>query len=140
MWLNGMPEEILGLLTEPDAIAEWAPLPFELLELEGDRLRAGTHARVRGGLGGRQLEFDVEIHEAHDGRLALVARGPLSIGAEYVLRPLDGGSHVRASVSVAGQGMFGRVLARTVEALLAAGALRASVARIGRELEPALAA
>ncbi len=135
-----MPEEVLQLLTEPDAIARWAPIPFEVLDLDTDRLEAGTRARVAGGLAGRQLEFDVEILEADDGRLSLVARGPVSIDASYQLRPAGAGSEVRASVSVCGQGVIGRVLAGAVDGLLAAGALRASVARIGRELEPALAA
>jgi hypothetical protein len=85
------------------------------------------------------LEFDVEIHKADERRLSLVAHGPVSIGAEYVLAPADGGSDVRASVSVSGRGLPGVILARAFEAVLAAGALRASVARIGRELEPALA-
>jgi hypothetical protein len=141
MWLAGMPDEILDLLTEPDAIARWAPVPFELLELEGgERLRAGTHARVRGNVAGRGLEFDVEIEQADDGRLSLVATGPVTIDAEYVLRASDGGSEVRASVSVEGRGLLGGLLARSFETLLAAGALRASVARIGDQLEPALAA
>ena len=127
------------LLTEPDAIARWAPTPFELLDLDGERLVAGTRARVSGALAGRQLEFDVEIHEADEERLSLVANGLVSIGAEYLLAPADGGSDVRASVSVSGRGLLGGTLARAFEAVLASGALRASVARIGRELEPALA-
>jgi hypothetical protein len=63
----------------------------------------------------------------------------VSIGAEFLLAPADGGSDVRASISVSGRGLLGGFLARASEAVLAAGALRASVARIGRELEPALA-
>jgi hypothetical protein len=138
-WVAGAPERVLELLTEPDAIARWAPIPFELLDLDGERLVAGTRARVSGALAGRRLEFDVEIHEADEERLALVANGPVSIGAEYLLAPAHGGSDVRAAVSVSGRGLLGRALARAFEAVLAAGALRASVARIGRELEPALA-
>jgi hypothetical protein len=139
MWLAGMPEQVLELLTEPDAIARWAPIGFELMELDGERLQAGTRARVRGSLAGRQLEFDVEIREAHDGCMSLVATGPISIDAEYVLSPSDGGSDVHASVSVSGRGLIGGVLARATEGLLAAGALRSAVARMARELEPALA-
>jgi hypothetical protein len=74
--------------------------------------------------------------------LSLVAHGPVSIGADYDLAAADGGSEVRASVSVRGSGLLGRALARADEAVLAAGALRASVARIARalhEFEPALA-
>jgi Polyketide cyclase / dehydrase and lipid transport len=135
MWLAGMPDEILELLTEPDAIARWAPLAFELVSSDGERLRAGSHARVRGGLAGRQVEFDVEIYEADDGRLSLVATGPVSIDAEYVLRAAGSGSEVRASVSVHGRGLLGGLLARTLDTLLAAGALHASVARLGEELQ-----
>ena len=136
-WVAGAPEHVLELLTEPDAIARWAPIPFELLALDGERLVAGTRARVSGALAGRRLEFDVEIHEADEERLSLVANGLVSIGAEYRLAPADGGSAVRASVSVSGRGLLGGTLARAFEAVLASGALRASVTRIGRELEPA---
>jgi Polyketide cyclase / dehydrase and lipid transport len=136
-WVAGTPEEVLELLTEPDAIARWAPIPFELLDLDGERLVAGTRARVRGALAGRDLEFDVEIHEADEERLSLVAHGPVSIGAEYLLAPVGGGSDVRAAVSVSGCGLLGGILARAFEAVLASGALPAFVARIGRELEPA---
>jgi hypothetical protein len=138
-WVAGAPEHVLELLTEPDAITRWAPIPFELLDFDGERLVAGTRARVSGALAGRRLEFDVEIHEADEERLSLVANGQVSIGAEYLLAPADGGSDIRASVSVSGRGLLGGILARAFEAVLAAGALRASVARIGRELEPALA-
>jgi hypothetical protein len=42
-------------------------------------------------------------------------------------------------VAVSGRGLIGRVLAQATDALLAAGALSAAVAKIARELEPALA-
>jgi hypothetical protein len=141
-WVAGAPEQVLELLTEPAAVARWAPIPFELLDLDGERLVAGTRARVSGALAGRRLEFDVEIHEADEERLSLVANGSVSLGAEFRLAPADGGSDVRASVSVSGRGLLGGTLARAFEAALTAGALRASVARIARELdelEPALA-
>jgi Polyketide cyclase / dehydrase and lipid transport len=132
----GLPEEVLSLLTEPDAIARWAPIPFEVTELDTERLQAGSRARVRGGLAGRNLEFDVEVFEADDGRLSLVASGPVSIDVEYVVTPVPGASDcdVRASVSVSGSGLMGRVLASATDALLAAGALNTAVNRIGREL------
>jgi hypothetical protein len=135
IWLAGRPDEILAILTDPRAIARWAPVKFQLLELDGERLEAGSRARVRGALAGRSLEFTVDVSEAHDGRLALIATGPVSIVAEYLVGALRGGSRVRASVSVAGRGLVGSALARVVEGLLAAGLLRASVAGLGRELE-----
>jgi hypothetical protein len=140
-WVAGAPDEVIELLTAPDAIARWTPIPFELLDLDGERLETGTRARVRGSLAGRSMEFDVAICEAAPDCLSLVANGPVSIGAEYLLSERDGGSALRASVSVSGRGFIGGVLAHACEAVLAAGALSASVARIGRELElqPALA-
>ncbi|HEX3831894.1 MAG TPA: hypothetical protein VHW04_07975 [Solirubrobacteraceae bacterium] len=71
------------------------------------------------------------------GRLSLTASGPIDIDVEYVARALDEGSDVRAQIAVAGRGVRGRLLAAATDALLAAGALRASMARIARELEPA---
>lgn len=137
--VTGLPDEVLALLTEPAAIARWTPVPFELIDLDTDRLVAGSRARVRGRLAGRTLEFDVEVLAAEDERLALVATGPLSIDVEYALRPAAEGSELRASISVRGSGLIGRVIAQATDALLAAGALDLAVSRIGRQLTPALA-
>jgi hypothetical protein len=139
-WLAGPPEEVLDLLTEPDAIARWAPIDFEVVDHRGERLRTGTCTRVCGVLAGRRLELDVDVLDAEDGRLALVANGPISIDVEYVVRPAARGSRLSASISVAGRGLMGRVLAQATDVVLAAGALDVAVGRIGRELEPALAA
>jgi hypothetical protein len=132
----GSPSAVLELLTEPDAIAEWAPVPFEIVSIADRRLRTGSRARVAGRLAGRAVEFDVFVHEASGDRLALAADGPISLDVQYVLRPAPGGSDVRASISVEGRGLFGRVLASATEALLAAGALRVSLDRLGRQLLP----
>lgn len=137
--VTGLPDEVLAMLTEPDAIERWTPVPFELIDLNTGRLVAGSRARVRGRLAGRTLEFDVEVLAANDERLALVATGPISIDVEYALRPAAGGSELRASVSIQGKGLLGRVLAHATDALLAAGALDLAVSRIGRQLKPALA-
>jgi hypothetical protein len=138
--VTGLPDEVLALLTEPDAIARWTPVPFELIDLDTDRLVAGSRARVRGRLAGRTLEFEVEVMAADDERLMLVATGPISIDVEYRLRRATRGSDLRASVSVRGSGLLGRILAQATDALLAAGALEVAVGRIRRQLEPALAA
>jgi len=51
----------------------------------------------------------------------------------YELAPVNGGSEVRASVSVRPSGgIVGRLLAEATSALLSAGALEAAVSRIGR--------
>jgi uncharacterized protein YndB with AHSA1/START domain len=46
------PNQVLALLTEPEAIARWAPIDFELVDFEGQRLLAGDHVRVHGCLAG----------------------------------------------------------------------------------------
>lgn len=130
-------DAILKLLTEPDEIARWAPVPFELAELDGGRLATGSRALVRGRLAGRSVEFDVDVLEAVDERLLLVADGPLLINVDYVLRTTTDGSEVRATVSVRGNGLVGRLLATATEALLRAGALQSSIERLARVLEPA---
>jgi uncharacterized protein YndB with AHSA1/START domain len=135
----GSPADVLELLTDPEAIARWAPVPFEVLALEGRRLRSGGRARVAGRLAGRSVEFDVDVLRVSNEQLELVADGPISPGVRYLLRSTGGGSEIDASVSVEGRGLFGRVLAKATEAMLAAGALRVSLDRLARELEPALA-
>lgn len=139
-WLAGEPDDVLELLTEPEAIARWSPVPFELVDCETERLLAGTRARVRGELAGRGLQFEVDVHEASPARLALVAQGPIAIDVEYRLAPLDCGSQLQAAVSVSGRGLLGGLLARAVETLLAGGALQHALRRISAQLEPALAA
>jgi hypothetical protein len=127
------------LLTDPQEIRRWAPIPFELVEFDGDRLLAGDTARVRGGLAGRTLEFTVDVADASDARLALTASGPIEIDVEYVAAEIPEGSTVRARVAVSGRGLFGRILAQATDALLAGGGLQAAVSRLARELEPVAA-
>lgn len=130
-----------ALLTEPEAIRSWAPIPFAVTTLDGDRLQAGSVALVSGGLAGRSVSFEVEVIEAGEGRLSLIATGPITLDVEYDVRPAAAGSEVEASVSVSGaSGLGGRLLGKATDALLAAGALSAAVDRLGQQFEPALAA
>src|ERR1700750_2620845 len=131
----GTPNDVLDLLTEPDAIARWSPLPFSMDGCARDRLRAGDRVRVGGELAGRSLEFVVRVAQAGGRRRGLTASGPIEIDVEYLVAPAPQGSTVKASVGVAGRGLLGRILARATDALLAAGALHAALDRIGRELE-----
>ena len=129
------PDDVLALLTAPEAIATWAPIPFEVDELDGRCLRAGSRARVSGGLAGRRVAFDVDVHRADAGCLALTAEGPVGLDVEYLVTPTDGGSEVQASVSVRrGDGLLGRVLAQATGALLSGGALDVALGRMTREL------
>jgi hypothetical protein len=132
------PDEVLGVLTEPEAIARWSPVDFQVLDFAGRRLRPGDRVHVRGRLIGRPLEFEVVVREADDGKLALSASGPVRLDVEYLATGCADGSEVSASVAVSGQGLWGRALAHATETLLAAGALRAALDRIAREIEPAL--
>jgi hypothetical protein len=130
------PAAVLHVLTDPGACGRWAPVDFEVDGLRhGDRLRAGSRARVEGRLAGRHVGFDVRVLAADEERLALLAHGPIDLDVEYRLRPVAAGSEVRASVAVRGNGLAGRVLAQATGALLAAGALRTAVSRIAREAE-----
>jgi hypothetical protein len=128
------PDAVLEVLTDPEAAARWAPLPFDVDELAGRRLGRGTRARVSGKLAGRRVGFDLHVHEADDSGLRLTAEGPVGLDVDYQLAPLDKGSEVRASVSVRpGRGLGARLLAEAMGALLTAGALQTTVARVARE-------
>jgi hypothetical protein len=128
------PSEVLDVLTDPEACARWAPVAFEVDELQGNRLHAGAKARVCGRLAGRSVGFDVEVSEAHERGFALRADGPVAFDVAYELEAVEAGSQVRASVSVRpSRGIAGRILAEATGALLTAGALDAAVCRIGRE-------
>jgi len=133
----GEPDEVLQMLTEPDIIARWAPIDFELVDRRYQRLQAGDHVQVRGFLAGRCLEFVVDVAQASGGRLSLTATGPIALDVKYVARRAVRGSQVEAVVSVSGRGLIGRMLAQATDALLAAGALSAAIGRIARELEAA---
>jgi hypothetical protein len=132
---TGHPAQVLDVLTDPHAISRWAPIPFEVEGLDSDRLEPGTRARVVGKLAGFGVAFDVEVNEAGEDGLSLVADGPIGIDVDYQLRPHATGSAVRAAVSVRpGSGLRGRLLAQATEALLAGGALAQAVGRIARDV------
>lgn len=114
----------------------WAPVDFEIDALDGECLEVGGHARVMGWLAGVRVSFDLEVIRADGQRLSLIATGPIGLDVDYRLFPTDEGSEMRASVSVRrGAGFNSRVLARATDALLAGGALRATVSRIAQEAE-----
>ena len=129
--VDAAPQAVLDVLTDPDAIARWAPLPFDVEDLDSQRLTSGSTARVSGRLAGRRVGFLVEVFEAEDGRLSLAATGPVGLDVNYDLEPTDTGSEVKASVSVRnGKGISGRLLGEATNALLSAGALAHAVRRL----------
>jgi hypothetical protein len=130
-------EDVLHALTDPELCCRWSPIDFEVEELHGRRLVAGSRARVTGKLAGAQVSFDVEVFESGPERLVLRASGPLVLDVDYRLAAADDRSaEVTASVSVArGRGLIGRVLEPAIRALLAGGALQSAVARIACAVE-----
>ncbi len=125
------PEAVLAALTDPDAVASWSPVAFEVDDDSG-RLRAGTRTRVSGKLAGVRVGFDVEVHRADDRQLALSASGPVCMDVAYAVeRGEDGRTSVHASLSLdRGQGLLGLVMSEATAGMLRAGALSAAVNRI----------
>src|SRR3954471_1210165 len=125
------PEAVLAALTDPNAVARWSPVAFEV-EDDSGRLRAGTRTRVSGKLAGVRVGFDVEVHRADDRQLALSARGPVHMDVNYdVAYAADRSTSLHASVSVAkGRGFIAGLMAEATAGLLRAGALSQAVNRI----------
>jgi hypothetical protein len=135
--VNAEPSAVLDVLTDPNAIERWSPIPFELDELDGPRLDAGATARVSGRLSRFGASFDVEIESAHEERFALLAHGPVDLDVEYELFADDEAcTDVWVSLGVrSGGGLTGRLLAQATEALLRAGALERALGRIATHIE-----
>jgi hypothetical protein len=139
---NASPEQVLEVLTDPDAIRLWSPIDFEVEDLNGPRLSAGDVTRVTGRVAGFSVGFDVEIHAAGADGIELSAQGPIGIDVRYELQPSDGGSEVTATIGLrGGGGITGRVISKATAALLSAGALDGAARSIARAAErtPALA-
>lgn len=129
------PEAVLAALTDPDAVARWSPVAFDIEDDTTTRLRAGTRTRVSGKLAGVRVGFDVHVHQADDRQLALSASGVgggVSMDVAYDVVPTeDGATEVRASISLAkGRGFMAGLLAEATAGLLKAGALSHAVNRI----------
>ncbi len=131
------------MLTHPEEIRRWSPVAFDLDDLEGRRLAAGTRGRVSGRLAGVRVGFDVEVHAADEARLELSAEGPVSLDVRYEMTGDESGAELSASVSLRrSDGLAGRLVANATAALLSAGALEGAAGRIVRvaESQPDVAA
>jgi phosphate uptake regulator len=134
--VNGLPEQVLEVLTDPSAARRWSPIGFELQDFDGDRLRSGTRAVLSGKLAGRGVSFDVEVIKASDGQLELRAVGPVEMDVAYDAIAAGERTEVVASVAVRNAGgLIGRMLASATDALLAGGALNVAVQGVAREVE-----
>ena len=129
------PDEVLSALTDPETIAAWAPVRFEIDGLAGSRLRPGSVERVSGSLAGVRAAFDVDVHEADDGGLKLVAHGPVTLEVSYSFLADDDGTLVDAEVRIRRSGgLTTQLLGGAVAALLNAGALACALGRIESSL------
>jgi hypothetical protein len=136
----GEPEDVLEVLTDPSAARRWSPIGFELEQIEGDRLRSGTHAVLSGKLAGRSVKFEVDVLKASDGQLELRATGPVEMDVFYDAVALGEKTEVLASVAVrSAGGLLGRLLSSATDALLAGGALNVAVQSVAREVEQSVA-
>jgi hypothetical protein len=132
---------VLRVLTHPESIRRWSPVDFDLDELSGRRLAAGTRGRVTGRVAGVTVGFDLEVHAADEARFELSAEGPVAFDVRYELMPHEAGSSLNASVTVRrGGGITGRLVEKATAALLSAGALEGAAGRIARVAESQSAA
>jgi hypothetical protein len=137
------PSQVLEVLTHPEEIRRWSPVDFEVEELDGRRLVAGTRGRVTGRLAGVPVGFDVEVRAADERRLELSADGPVGLDVRYDLSGDETCAELNARVSVRPSGgLTGRLVANATAALLSAGALEGAAGRIARvaESHPSVAA
>jgi hypothetical protein len=133
---NTTPCQVLEVLTHPAKIRGWSPVDFDLDELDGRRLAAGTRGRVTGRLAGVTVGFDLEVHYADEARLELSADGPVGLDVRYELRPAEEGAEFEARVALRpSRGLTGRIVANAASAMLSAGALEGAALRIARAAE-----
>jgi Polyketide cyclase / dehydrase and lipid transport len=139
---NATPDQLLEVLTHPKEIRRWSPVDFDLDDMDGRRLSAGSRTRVTGKLAGVKVGFEVEVQAADEDRLELTADGPIGLDVRYDLAPAEQGAELSASVSLRrGGGLTGRLVANATAALLSGGVLNATAGRIARAAEsgPAMA-
>ena len=134
--IGAAPASVMDVLTRPCSIAGWAPVPFDVEGLAGDRLETGSRARVAGRLAGKELAFAVHVHHVAEDKLRLTASHAfVDLDVAYDVQALDEWSHVTASIGVTGKGVLGRFVGKAVEGLLASGALNQALRQLGEAAE-----
>lgn len=130
------PASVMAVLTDPAAIRDWSPVPFEVEGCEADVLREGIRTRVKGSLAGFAVGFDVHVRDAGGDLLRIGASGPVDLDVTYRLREVAGGSEIAARVDVRrSSGLTSRMISKATETLLAAGALDGAAFRIAGAAE-----
>jgi hypothetical protein len=139
--LRSGPDDVLRALTDPAAIAQWAPVTFDVDGFAGSRLRAGSRERVTGSIAGIRTTFEVDVQSADREGLELVARGPVSLDVTYRFEEHPAGVRVDAQVGIQGQrGLTAKLLRAAVGALLNAGILGSALRRLETSLSVPLGA
>ena len=129
--IDADPAVVLDVLTDPEPAGAGRRSPSTSTASAGGRLAAGARMRVSGQLVGRRVGFDVEVHEAGDGRLALTARGPVAFDVAYEAEPPAAGARsAPRSPSAPAAACSAGVAEQATAALLHAGALGVAVDRI----------
>ena len=132
------PPEVLAALTDPEFIALWAPVDFEVEGLRGRCLREGSHAIVSGSLAGVAVEFEIDVLRADEEGLELQAHGPVDFEVAYRFIPERPGVTIDAQIRLGHEpGLNARVLRAATGALLSGGALQRALGRLARELDEA---
>jgi hypothetical protein len=132
--VDGAPEAVLAVLTDPEACTRWSPIDFEVDDDAIVRLAGGMRTRVAGRLAGQEIGFWLEVLEAGTDRLALKARGLIDIDVDYRVTAMQERSRVHARIDVTPHGgLAGRLLSRAADALLAGGMLDRALEKIALE-------
>ena len=97
---NATPEQVLQVLTDPDEIRGWSPVPFEVEDLDGRRLAAGSQARVSGNLAGVPRRLRRRGARRRRRRPRADRRGPDRVRRPLRPRAARRGSEVTASVAL----------------------------------------
>ena len=129
------PQRILEVLSDPDAVKRWFPLPFDFDDDVGS-LRPGGSYGVHGRLAGRSLHARLQVLEGDERHIAVRLTGPVVLDLSAELTGGASGTAARILASVhSGGGLSGKLLTPAAAALLRAGALERSVAAIRAEAE-----
>ena len=129
------PQRILEVLSDPQAVKRWFPLPCEFDD-DVERLRAGGSYRTHGRLAGRSLHAELRVLEADERHIAVRLSGPVVLDLSAELAGDTAGTQARIVASVhSGGGLSGKLLTPAASALLRAGALERTVAAIRAEAE-----
>lgn len=133
--LDSDAEDVLTALTDPDAIAEWAPVNFEVDGMADGQLTAGSRERVTGSLAGIAVAFRVEVQRADLDGLELTAEGPLTLKVSYRFIEDDDGVLVHATVRLCEpRGLSAVILRAAVAATLNGRVLDRALRRLEASL------